>query len=218
MTTARWAGLTYLFLIATGIFSIAYAPGQYIVDGDAAATFEKLVSNTLLFKSAIVAELACYSSFVLLVALLHRVFRDWSETLALTMVGFVLVSVPLGFIAAGEKLSVLQLLGEGVGQAGAIDAHFRRYSELISLAEIFWGLWLAPYGLLVLKSRAIPWFFGVALILGCCAYVAGVIVPLFWDGYHSGPIGQFAGIPGSIGEIGGALWLTVFGARLFERR
>lgn len=218
MTTARWAGLTYLFLIATGIFSIAYAPGQYIVDGDAAATFEKLVSNTLLFKSAIVAELACYSSFVLLVALLHRVFRDWSETLALTMVGFVLVSVPLGFIAVGEKLSVLQLLGEGVGQAEAIDAHFRRYSELISLAEIFWGLWLAPYGLLVLKSRAIPWFFGVALILGCCAYVAGVIVPLFWDGYHSGPIGQFAGIPGSIGEIGGALWLTVFGARLFERR
>lgn len=218
MTTARWAGLTYLFLIATGIFSIAYAPGQYIVDGDAAATFEKLVSNTLLFKSAIVAELACYSSFVLLVALLHRVFRDWSETLALTMVGFVLVSVPLGFIAIGEKLSVLRLLGEGVGQAGAIDAHFRRYSELISLAEIFWGLWLLPYGLLVLKSRAIPWFFGVALILGCCSYVAGVIVPLFWDGYFSGPIGQFAGIPGSIGEIGGALWLTVFGARLFERR
>ena len=125
---------------------------------------------------------------------------------------------PLGFIAIGEKLSVLQLLGEGVGQAGAIDAHFRRYSELISLAEIFWGLWLAPYGLLVLKSRAIPWFFGVALILGCCAYVAGVIVPLFWDGYFAGPIGQFAGIPGSIGEIGGALWLTVFGARLFERR
>lgn len=217
MTTARWAGLTYLFLIATGIFSIAYAPGQYIVDGDAAATFEKLVSNTLLFKSAIVAELACYSSFVPLVALLHRVFRDWSETLALTMVGFVLVSVPLGFIAVGEKLSVLQLLGEGAGQAEVIDAHFRRYSELISLAEIFWGLWLLPYGLLVLKSRAIPWFFGVALILGCCSYVAGAIVPLFWDGYYSGPIGQFANIPGPIGEIGGALWLTIFGARPLDR-
>lgn len=213
MTTARWAGLTYLFLIATGIFGLAVAPGQYIVDGDAAATFAKLADNTLLLKSAIVAELACYASFVLLVALLHRVFRDWSETSALVMVGFVLVSVAIGFVAVGEKLSAIPLLDGGVGQAAAVDAHFERYADLTSLAEIFWGLWLLPYGLLVLKSRAIPWIFGVALILGCCSYVAGVIVPLFWEGYRSGPIGQFADIPGTVGEIGGALWLTIFGAR-----
>lgn len=218
MTTARWAGLTYLFLIATGIFSIAYAPGQYTVDGDAAATFARLVGNSLLFKSAIVAELACYASFVLLAVLLHKVFRDWSETLALAMVGFVLVSVPIGFIAVGEKLSVVELLGEGVGQAAVIDAHFARYAEFRTLAEIFWGLWLLPYGLLVLKSRAIPWFFGVALILGCCSYVAGVVVPLFWDGCFGSPIGQLAGIPGPIGEIGGALWLTAFGARRRDRQ
>ena len=218
MTTARWAGLSYLFLIATGIFGLAYAPGQYIVVGDVAATFERLAGNSLLFKSAIVAELACYASFVLLATLLHRVFRDWSETLALLMVGFVLVSVPLGFVAVGEKLSVLQLLGEGVGQAEGIDAHFRRYSGLINLAEIFWGLWLLPYGLLVLKSRAIPRLFGVALILGCCSYVAGVIVPLFWNGYSGGPIVQFADVAGAVGEIGGALWLTIFGARALEKR
>lgn len=215
MTTARWAGVTYLFLIATGIFSIAYAPGHYIVDGDAAATFASIAGNSLPFKSAIVAELACYASFVPLVMLLHKVFRNWSETLALVMVGFVLVSVPIGCIAVGEKLSVLQLLGEGVGQAVAVDSHFGRYADFRTLAEVFWGLWLLPYGLLVLKSRAIPRFFGVALILGCCSYVAGVVAPLFWDGYLSSPVGRFAGIPGSIGEIGGALWLTIFGARAF---
>ncbi len=217
MTAARWAGLSYLFLIATGVFGIAYAPGQYIVDGDAAATFEKLAGNTLMFKSAIVAELACYASFVLLATLLHRALRDSSETLALLMVGFVLVSVPLGFIAVSEKLNMLPLLAQGIGQAEAIDAHFHRYSALINLAEIFWGLWLLPYGLLVLKSRAIPWFFGVALILGCFSYVAGVIVPLFWEGYVGGPMAKFADIVGAIGEIGGALWLTIFGARALNK-
>lgn len=218
MTTARWAGVTYLFLIATGIFSIAYAPGQYFVRGDAVATFAELEAKEFLFKSAIVAELACYASFVLLVAFLHKVFRNWSETLALAMVGFVLVSVPIGYIAVGEKLSALQLLGEGVGQAAAVDAHLGRYADFRTLAEVFWGLWLLPYGLLVLKSRAIPRFFGVMLILGCCSYVAGVVAPLFWSGYFSSPVGEFAGIPGSIGEIGGALWLTVFGARAFDRQ
>jgi hypothetical protein len=218
MTTARWAGITYLFLIATGIFSLAYAPGQYFVRGDAAATFAKLSANLLLFKGAIVAELACYASFVLLVALLHRVFREWSEALALVMVGFVLVSVPISFIAIGEKMSVLELVAQGSAQAGAVTAHFSRYSDLLRPAEVFWGLWLLPYGLLVLRSRAIPRFFGVALILGCCSYVAGVIVPMFWNGYSDGPIGQFAGIPGSIGEIGGALWLTAFGAQASSSR
>lgn len=218
MTSARWAGVTYLFLIATGIFSLAYAPGQYFVRGDAAATFARLEANLFLFKCAIVAELACYASFVALVALLHRVFREWSETLALVMVGFVLVSVPISFIAIGEKMSALDLITHGAAQAEAVMAHFSRYGDLLRPAELFWGLWLLPYGLLVLKSRAIPRFFGVALILGCCSYVAGVIAPMFWDGYAGGPIGQFAGIPGSIGEIGGALWLTTFGARAFDRR
>lgn len=218
MTAARWAGVTYLFLIATGIFSLAYAPGQYFVRGDGAATFAKLEANLFLFKSAIVAEMACYASFVLLVSLLHRIFRPWSETSAHVMVGFVLVSVPISFIAIGEKISVLEILAQGSAQTGAIMSHFSRYSDILRPAELFWGLWLLPYGLLVLKSRAIPRFFGVALILGCCSYVAGVIVPMFWDGYSDGLIGQFAGIPGSIGEIGGALWLTVFGARAFDQQ
>lgn len=71
MSAARWAGVTYLFLIATGIFSLAVAPGQYLVDGDAAATLARLEANPLLFTNAIVAELACYASFVLLAVLLH---------------------------------------------------------------------------------------------------------------------------------------------------
>lgn len=218
MTAARCAGVTYLFLIATGIFSLAYAPGQYTVDGDAAATFARLTENRLLFTNAIVAEIACYAGFVVLAALLHRVFHAWSEALALAMVGLVLVSVPIAFIAIGEKLAVLQLLTQGAGQAQAIETHFRNYADTRTLAEVFWGLWLLPYGLLVLRSRAIPWVFGVALILGCCAYLAGVIVPLYWSGYFESPVGRYAGIPGTIGEIGGALWLTVFGARASEHK
>lgn len=218
MTTARWAGVTYLFLIATGIFSIAYAPGQYSVDGDTEATFARLAANPLFFTNAIVAELACYASFVLLVVLLHRFFYAWSSTLAFAMVGLVLVSVPIAFVAVGEKLSALQLVTQGADQAEAVEAHFGRYADIRNLAEIFWGLWLLPYGLLVLKSRAIPRLFGVALVLGCCSYLADSIAPLYWSGYFDSLIGQYSSIPSAFGEIGGALWLTVFGARGFDRQ
>ena len=212
MTTARWAGLTYLFLIITGAFSIAYAPGQHMVAGDAAATLGKLQGNVPLFKAAIIAELACYTSFVLLAVLLHKVLRSWSETLALLMIGFVFVSVPIGYVAVAEKFSALHLLTAGAGQAAAIDAHLSRYADIRTLTEIFWGLWLLPYGLLVLKSGAIPRLFGIALILGCCSYMASIFVPFFWDGYSASLFGQLAGIPGLIGEVGGAVWLAAFGA------
>lgn len=217
MTTARWAGITYLFLIATGIFSLAYAPLHYFVRGDALATFAKLEAAPLLFKAAIVAELACYASFVVLVTLLYRVFQASSQTMAQVMVGFVLVSVPISFMAIGEKMAAQDLIAQGPAQAQAVMAHFDRYKDILRPAELFWGLWLLPYGLLVLKSRAIPRFFGVMLILGCGGYVAGVVAPLFWDGYSKALIGQLAGIPSSIGEIGGALWLTIFGARTMGR-
>ena len=37
----------------------------------------------------------------------------------------------------------------------------------ISVVGIFWGLWLFPFGLLVIKSGFIPMFLGALLIVGC---------------------------------------------------
>jgi hypothetical protein len=213
MNAARWAGLTYLLLIASGVFALAYAPGQLFVSGDAAATFENISSNPLLFKSALAAEMLCYASFVVLVVLLRGVFAGASPMLGQVMFGLVLVSVAIGFVALGETYSAAHLLRDGGGDAAALDALLTRYRGLRDMAEIFWGLWLLPYGLLVLKSRAMPWVFGMGLIWGCFAYVAGVVVPLFWGGYGQSLFGQYAGLPGTFGEIGGALWLTIMGAR-----
>ena len=214
MTTARWAGVTYLFLIATGIFALAYAPGHFVVLGDAAATAAKIVQHDFLFRSAIVAEMACYASFVLLAVLLHRLFRQWSETLTLLLVGFVLVSVAISCVAVGEKLAVARLLTAGGAETEAISALMERYRNTVGLAELFWGLWLLPYGLLVLASRAIPRIFGVCLILGCCSYIAGATVPMFWEDYAKSGIADIVDIPGAIGEIGGALWLAIMGAKI----
>ena len=37
--------------------------------------------------------------------------------------------------------------------------------------ELFWGLWLFPFGLLVFRSRFLPRILGVWLILNGIAYV-----------------------------------------------
>ena len=213
MSTARWAGVTYLILIASGIFALAYAQGQLFVRGDAAATFDSLSSNPILFKGAIVAEMICYTSFVALVVLLQRLFVGGSTFLGQLMVGLVLISVAIGFVAIGELYAIDRALSSGGGNAASVDSLLTRYRNTRDMAEIFWGLWLLPYGLLVLQTRAIPWVFGVGLVCGCVSYVAGVVAPMFWDGYYESVFGRYADLPGTFGEIGGAFWLTILGAR-----
>ncbi len=213
MTTARWAGIVYLILAVSGIFALAYAPGYLFVRGDAAATLEKVSANLPLFKGAIVAEMACYVSFVALVVLLRRMFAGCSEFLAQTMFGFVLISVAIGFVALGEFYAVDKLLSAGASDAATLDASLARYQNTRAMAEIFWGLWLLPYGLLVLQSRAIPWVFGVGLVCGAASYVVGVIAPMFWAGYLDSSVADYIDLPGAFGEIGGALWLAIMGAR-----
>ena len=79
-------------------------------------------------------------------------------------------------------------------------------------AGLFWGLWLLPFGWLVLRSGRIPRVLGLLLVLGGIGYVVqvfGGLVPGFSD---SALIG-YVRLPAALGEIGSCLWLLVVGAR-----
>jgi len=55
------------------------------------------------------------------------------------------------------------------------------YGEVVN--EVFWGLWLLPFGMLVYKSRFLPRLLGVWLMLNCFAYLAqnvtGILLPQY---------------------------------------
>jgi hypothetical protein len=45
-----------------------------------------------------------------------------------------------------------------------------------SVAQIFWGLWLVPFGLLVYRSGFLPRILGVLLVIACFGYLANRFV------------------------------------------
>ena len=57
------------------------------------------------------------------------------------------------------------------------------YRDGIAVVEIFWGLWLLPFGLLVFKSGFVPRIFGVLLIIACFAYLTGSVTHLLLPRY-----------------------------------
>ncbi len=84
------------------------------------------------------------------------------------------------------------------------------YDNRVFVSEIFWGLWLLPFGYLVFKSGFLPKTLGVLLMLGCFSYLIDFFGRLLFP-HHAVP--GFVMLPASLGEIGICLWLTIMGAR-----
>jgi len=78
--------------------------------------------------------------------------------------------------------------------------------------EIFWGLWLFPFGVLVYRSGFLPRFLGVWLILNGVAYLAISFTGLWAPQYEAVIFNST--LPATLGELAIMLWLLIKGARV----
>jgi hypothetical protein len=76
------------------------------------------------------------------------------------------------------------------------------YGNGLLVSEIFWGLWLLPFGYLVFKSGFLPRVLGVLLMIGCFGYLIDFSGQVLFPGYTQTPLAHFVRLPGSIGELG----------------
>jgi len=218
--TARIAGLLYLLLALTGAFSILYVPSTLIVFGDAAATAENISSSELLFRAGILSGVVSHIIFVLLVLVLYQLFSEINRKLAMLMVTLVVISVATGFVNTINQLGALIALSGAdflsVFEEPELDAlaylFIRLHSHGIQLIQIFWGLWLFPFGLLVYRSRFIPKVLGVLLIIAGVGYLLGTITFLVLPQYQSA-LSSFITLL-EMGELPIILWLLILGARV----
>ena len=77
--------------------------------------------------------------------------------------------------------------------------------------EIFWGLWLFPFGLLVYRSGFLPRILGVWLIINCFAYLAVSFTGLLFPQYEARVFNS--AFPAMLGELAIMLWLLIKGAK-----
>jgi hypothetical protein len=217
-STARLAGLIYLLLVLSGIFYLLYVPSQLIVSGDAATTVNNIMESELLFRSGIAVGVLSNVFFLILPFVLFELFKDVNRNCAVLMVILSVVSVPFTLFNMVDKVNVLTLLS-GAQYLDALSVEqiqvqvmllLKSYSNGIQLIQIFWGLWLFPFGFLVFKSGYAPKIFGVLLMLGCFGYLIKFFGAIL---YPSIDIPSFVGKPSALGEIGICLWLLIMGIK-----
>jgi hypothetical protein len=87
----------------------------------------------------------------------------------------------------------------------------RLHGQGLVVAQIFWGLWLFPFGMLVIQSGFIPRILGYFLIIAGFANLAGsftfILLPSY--GHHVSGIATIL----ECGELPIMIWLLIRGVR-----
>lgn len=217
---ARRAGFLYLLMALVAPIGLLYVPGKLIVSRDAAATAANLRDSGWLLRLGIASELCHQVIALFTLLLLYRLFKDVDEHLARQMVLFGgAVSVPIMFVNVTNELAALVLaLGAGfltVFEPPQLDALAYLFLHLhgkgITVASVFWGLWLFPFGRLVIRSGFIPRVFGYLLMVAGAGYLASAFATLIVPRWASA-VGTVA-LPLELLELPIVFWLVIWGAR-----
>lgn len=216
---ARIAGAWYFFLLLVGPVALMVVPGKLFVFGNATETGARVLAQESLLRIGMASELAGQVAVIFVTLALFRLFRGVDEMLSwkLVILGS-LVSVPISFVGVVFEMAGLIVFKGGgflsVFDKGQLDALgyllIRMHSLSITVASIFWGLWLFPFGMLVVRSGFIPRLIGYLLLAAGVGYLAYATAYFLFPGYTD-QVANVAQIL-EIGEIPIVLWLVIWGA------
>ena len=217
---ARIGGGIYLLMVLTAPFSLIYVPSKLIVRGNALATADNILAHETMFRLSIFGDLVGHVIFICLAVALYRLLSNVNKTWAILMVSFVLVSAAVGFLNALNNIAAVILFRGGEfldvidkTQRDALGMLFvRLHSNGEFISEIFWGVWLFPFGLLVYRSGFLPRLLGVWLIVACFAWIALSITALFFPSHYGAAFSWLQ--PAFFAEMAIMLWLLIRGVNV----
>ena len=222
---ARIAGLSYLVVIAGGLFAEVFVRASLLVPGDAAATARAIAADETLWRWGLAVHLVYLVPAIVTNVLICDLFKVVEPTLArlalvFSVAGVVIEAacllhlfVPLAML---EQSGALAALGEGQRQAlsylaiGLFDTGF-------GFALLFFAGFCVLIGTLILRSRHIPKLLGALMVVAGGCYVVNtlalILSPALSDRLVPGIL-----LPIGLAELSLALWLAVRGVRTEEAR
>jgi hypothetical protein len=216
---ARITGGFYLAYIVASVLASALG---HIGPGDAPPVYQAIVTNGGSFRLGLV--IALISGFLFLMAAwgLYVLLRPVNKHLALLFLLLNAVGVAIQGASFLWLVSAM-LQGDAASHMQAYSAAQLEGLAYLSInvykagwvtAQLFFGMWLFPLGYLVYKSKSLPRFLGILLMLD------GIGV-LIW--FHQAlllPDYRAISLPGVavsfVAELGLALWLLVKGVEVVD--
>jgi hypothetical protein len=218
---ARIAGALYLLVGVFGGFAEGFVYPRLYVAGDATATVANLVANPALARAGVVSDLLDQTFFVLTALALYALLNHVNRNIARAMVVFVVLAAAVTCLNSVFEFEGLRV-ATGAVDTGSLGGPAANALVLVLLdaqhygifvAQLFFGLWLAPLGYLAYKSGWFPKPLGVVLVLATVSYLIDLFVAFLLPDVSTA-IHGFMGIVPAIAEIGMVLYLLIVGIRV----
>ncbi|MBH23099.1 MAG: hypothetical protein CMH57_01305 [Myxococcales bacterium] len=217
--TARYTGLAYLGIIATGIFAEVGVRMPLIVEHDPAATTANIAADALLFRAGILADVAMVGLDVAvavgLLALLQHVHKPLAQlAAALRLIQAAVISANLMNMTRAVQLATGGPSADALGSAtgGLVLASMEVHGVVYDLGLVFFGLSCLVLSRLLYTSRSVPSALAVALGFSGVVYLVGSFVALCVPAW-SATLDPLYGVA-FLSELGFALWLVTRGVTL----
>ena len=200
--TARTTGLLYLGLAITGLLGFLVIRNQIFVADDAAATLANLVEQESLARVGIVLELGVVVTQALVAVWFYRLFRGVDAFAAGCIAAFGMANALCIVVSAAFLATALDVaLDPALAAGGSVDAQLMYVASghLWTVGGLFFGLWLIPMGVCVLRSGTMPRALGWLLIGGGAGYVLSAVTAYVVP--DADAIAAVLVIPASVGEF-----------------
>ena len=212
---ARLAGALYVSLSVATLFGFYHAP-LVLVDLDAIARTISVPDSR--FRAGVMSDVLSTALSIPLGVLLYMLLGPVHKALAALMVLLFVIPMPISFLGAFDYVTARTLLSGAPEISTLTDAQrsalgmlfLRRHNQIVLAQGIFWGLWLLPFGLLVMRSGFLPRVLGILLLVAGLAYVAHSIASMLLGGQRY-VLYERATMLGRAGELPIMLWLLIRG-------
>jgi hypothetical protein len=214
---ARLAGAVYVSLGLASAFGFYHAP---LVEGDLRVIAHRLTQSDLRFRIGVVSDILATVLSVPLALMLYQLFKPVHKMQAVWMAVLLMAAMPISFVVALNYVAAQWLLTDAADFAALASPQreqlgmlfLRLHTHGVLAVEVFWGLWLVPFGLLVMKSRFLPRLLGILLVIAGVAYVAHSLVSLLLAGPPIILYERVTMLARAAGEFPIMLWLLLKGA------
>jgi hypothetical protein len=209
---ARTAGAFYVLEGATSAFGAIHVISQVTVEGNATATAARVLGSQALLWTGFGLALVAVTCHIVYSVLFYELFKPVNRTLALFAMAVSLVAAAIQCGAALFQAAPLLVLRGGylnvfgAGQRDALALFMLDLSkQAFDVYLVFFGLWLALTGYLIVRSTFMPTVVGVLAACAGLCYLTLLVPPLasyLYPWYLA---------PDAIGEPVLMLWLLIAG-------
>lgn len=215
---ARIAGLCYLIVIATGLFSEVFVRQALKVSNNAFVTAQNIQAHEMLFRWGFVADLVNFVVGLPTILIIYYFFKRVNKLLVQLALAFVIIQTAIISVNLLNQISPLLILSKET-YLNTFQPNKLATLSLLSLnvqaqgygiGLVFFGFYCLIIGFLIYKSNLLPKILGILYAITGLCYLINSFTMFLSKGFEN-PLFIYLAIPIFIGELSLCMWLLIKG-------